>query len=215
MPVARSAPQLCGARPHGHDTDEPEDLIGQRWELGGQSTARLSAWRPAEDNRTMGSGDDGTITEDGHYLIVSGRRWRATDPAVPESLRKELVNELMAARRLVRSDPETARPRVQNAKVALGERGDPWWEPTAEGRRVRLAAAMRALLQHRRPEATICPSDAARVAGGESWRDLMDAAREVAAELSREGIIVVRQHGEDVDVAAATGPIRLARGPGW
>jgi hypothetical protein len=163
----------------------------------------------------MDAGDDGTMTADGRYLIVGGRRWRATDPGVPESLRQELVNELMAARRLVRSDPGTARPRVQDAKVALGERGDPWWEPTPDGRRVRLAAAMRALLRHRRPEATICPSDAARVAGGESWRDLMDEAREVAAELAREGIVVVRQRGADVDPAAAAGPIRLARGPGW
>jgi len=167
------------------------------------------------DNGPVSADEDGTMTADGRYLIVSGRRWRATDPAVPESLRKELVNELMAARRLVRSDPETARPRVQDAKVALGERGDPWWEPTPDGRRVRLAAAMRALLRHRRPEATICPSDAARVAGGESWRDLMDTAREVAAELAREEIIVVRQHGADVDPAAAVGPIRLARGPQW
>ncbi|WP_436532273.1 DUF3253 domain-containing protein [Actinoplanes sp. HUAS TT8] len=163
----------------------------------------------------MSRRDDGTLTDDGRYLVVSGRRWRATDPAIPEPLRQELVNELMAARRLVRSDPHTARPRVQDAKVALGERGDPWWEPTPDGRRVRLAAAMRALLRHRRPDATICPSDAARVAGGESWRDLMDAAREVATELARDGLITVRRHGHDVDPATATGPIRLARGPGW
>jgi uncharacterized protein DUF3253 len=163
----------------------------------------------------MTSGDEHTMTEDGRFLIVGGRRWRATDPAVPEKLRQELVNELMAARRLVRTDPGTARPRVQDAKVALGERGDPWWEPTADGRRARLAAAIRALLRHRSPEATICPSDAARVAGGESWRDLMDAAREVAAELARDGVITVRQRGEDVDLADVAGPVRLARGPEW
>ncbi|WP_433201183.1 DUF3253 domain-containing protein [Dactylosporangium sp. CS-047395] len=90
--------------------------------------------------------------------------------------------------------------------MALEARGD---------QRARLAAAMRALLRHRRPDATICPSDAARVAGGASWRALMATAREVAAELSARGTIVVRQHGEDVDIAAATGPIRLARGPAW
>lgn len=163
----------------------------------------------------MEAAEDGTVTADGRYLIVSGRRWRATDPAIPEALRKELVDELMAARRLVRTDPDAARPRVQDAKVALGERGDPWWEPTPAGRRVRLAAAMRALLAHRRPESTICPSDAARVAGGGSWRDLMGAAREVAAELSRDGVLAVRQHGADVDVATAVGPVRLARGPRW
>ncbi|GAA2356102.1 hypothetical protein Cme02nite_49120 [Catellatospora methionotrophica] len=159
--------------------------------------------------------DHGALTPDGRYLIVSGRRWRATDPAIPEPLRQELVDELMAARRLVRTDPQAARPRVRDAKVALGERGDPWWKPTPDGRRERLAAAMRALLWHRRPDATICPSDAARVAGGDAWRSLMTAAREVAGELSRQGVLTVRQHGVDVDAATAVGPVRLARGPGW
>jgi hypothetical protein len=163
----------------------------------------------------MDPDDDGTLTADGRYLIVSGRRERAADPAVPESLRRQLVGELMAARRLVDSDPDSALPRVQDAEVALGTRGEPWWEPTPGGRRARLAAAVRALLRHRRPDATICPSDAARAVGGRSWRELMDAAREVAAELSQEGTIVVRQRGADVDVAAAVGPVRLARGPAW
>ncbi|MGC4938137.1 DUF3253 domain-containing protein [Kribbella sp. DT2] len=71
------------------------------------------------------------------------------------------------------------------------------------------------LLRHRSPDATICPSDAARVVGGESWRELMDTTREVTAELSREGLIVARQQGADVDVGTAVGPIRLARGPRW
>ncbi|WP_155371015.1 DUF3253 domain-containing protein [Catellatospora vulcania] len=163
----------------------------------------------------MDPAEDGTTTADGRYLIVSGRRWRTTDPAIPETLRQELVDELMTARRLVRSDPQSARPRVQDAKVALGERGDPWWEPTPDGRRERLAATIRALLRHRRPDATVCPSEAARAAGGEAWRGLMDMAREVAGELSRQGVVAIRQHGADVDVAAASGPIRLARGPRW
>jgi hypothetical protein len=155
------------------------------------------------------------LTADGRYIVVDGRRWRATDPAIPEPLRKELVAELMSARRDVRSDPETARPRVQDAKVALGERGDPWWEPTPEGQRVRLAAAMRTLLRHRNPEATICPSDAARVVGGTSWRELLDLAREVAQGLAGDQVIVIRQHGSDVDLATAVGPVRLARGRRW
>lgn len=155
------------------------------------------------------------LTADGRYIVVDGRRWRASDPAIPEPLRKELVAELMAARREVRTDPETARPRVQDAKVALGERGDPWWDPTPEGQRSRLAAAMRVLLRHRSPEATICPSDAARVVGGTSWRDLMDTARDVAERLAGEQILVVRQQGKDVDLATAVGPVRLARGRRW
>lgn len=154
-------------------------------------------------------------TADGRYIVVDGRRWRASDPAIPDALRQELVDELMAARRDVRSDPETARPRVQDAKVALGERGEPWWQPTPEGQRLRLAAAVRVLLRHRNPEATICPSDAARVAGGTSWRELMETAREVAAALVRDEVIVMRQHGTDVDPATATGPVRLARGRRW
>ena len=163
----------------------------------------------------MNLSDEGTLTPDGRYVVVSGRRSRVADPAIPEALRRELASELAAAHRLGGDEPDVARSRQEDAMVALGERGEPWWEPTPGGRRVRLAAAMRALLWHRRPEATICPSDAARVAGGESWRELMDAARQVAAELSREGTVTVRQHGADVDVATAVGPIRLARGPRW
>jgi hypothetical protein len=125
----------------------------------------------------------------------------------PEPLRRELTKELTAARRLADSDPDAARPRIRDAELALGQRDDDQSE--------RLAAAMRALLRNRRPESTICPSDAARVVGGESWRDVMDPAREVAAELARQGVITVRQRGADVDLAAAVGPVRLARGPQW
>lgn len=163
-------------------------------------------------------------TPDGRYLMVDGRRWRASDPRIPEPLRAELVGELMAARRAVRDagtdeDEDAvrrARDRVQDAKHALGERGEPWWQPPSEdGLRDRLAAAMRTLLRRRKPESTICPSDAARVAGGETWRDAMDAARDVAAELAAAGLIEVRQQGSRVDPATATGALRLARGPDW
>ncbi|SDS70135.1 Protein of unknown function [Friedmanniella luteola] len=161
-------------------------------------------------------------TPDGRYLVIEGRRWRASDPAIPETLRTELVAELMAARRAVRdaAGEETAtaaaRRRVQDAKVALGERGEPWWEPpTDDGRRERLTAAVRALLRHRKPESTICPSDAARVSGGEGWRDAMDAARAVAAALAADGVVEVRQGGEKVDPTTATGALRLGRGPAW
>lgn len=159
-------------------------------------------------------------TEDGRYIVVDGRRWRASDPAIPDPLRVELVAELMDARRSIRGadEPATrlARARVQDAKVALGERGEPWWEePSEPGRRERLAATMRALLQHRDPAKTICPSDAARVVGGPDWRSAMEAARSVAAELTEAGVIEVRQRGVRVDIATARGPIRLGRGAAW
>lgn len=69
-------------------------------------------------------------TPTGHHITVHGRRWRASDPAIPAKLRQELVNALMAGRRGVRSDSErgsAARRSVQDAKVALGERGVEWW----------------------------------------------------------------------------------------
>lgn len=122
--------------------------------------------------------------------------------AVPEALRRELAAELAAAR------GEADAGRVADAEVALGERD-------AHGPRERLAATMRALLRHRRPQATICPSDAARVVGGGTWRELMDQAREVAGGLAADGVLVVRQRGQDVDIATARGPVRLARGPRW
>jgi hypothetical protein len=75
-------------------------------------------------------------TPDSHYVVIDGRKWRATDPSIPEERRKELVSELMAARRAVgqakregdRAAEKAARARVHAAKVALGERGRPWWE---------------------------------------------------------------------------------------
>ncbi|WP_428339291.1 hypothetical protein [Mycobacterium sp.] len=85
-------------------------------------------------------------TEDGHYVVINGRRWRATDPAIPEDRRDELVRTLMAWRREVRTAKGTpresdARAGVQAAKVALGERGSPpWWERTNEQRRNRWQA---------------------------------------------------------------------------
>jgi len=86
---------------------------------------------------------DATPTDDGHYVVISGRRWRATDPAVPEETAAVLRRALMAARRDVGAalrsgaDPAPARARVHAAKVALGERGTPWWEQTLDERRER------------------------------------------------------------------------------
>ncbi|EIW83203.1 hypothetical protein CONPUDRAFT_164189 [Coniophora puteana RWD-64-598 SS2] len=85
-------------------------------------------------------------TEDGHFAIIKGRKWRATDPLIPEKRAAELRKALMAARRAVKhaaSKEETtaARTRVQAAKVALGERGTPpWWEQTDDERRARWSA---------------------------------------------------------------------------
>lgn len=86
------------------------------------------------------------------YLEIDGRRWRRTDPAIDDDIRRRLVDELMSARRAVRdADGATARlaaarRRVHDAKVALGERGPRWWEPmTPTDVTERIDAATRAL----------------------------------------------------------------------
>lgn len=74
-------------------------------------------------------------TPDGRYLVVEGRLWRRSNPALGEKQRALLVEALMHARRdvgraLRSGDAEAerkARARVHRAKVALGERGPPWW----------------------------------------------------------------------------------------
>lgn len=149
-------------------------------------------------------------TDDGHYIVVDGRRWRASDPHIPEKLRAELVSELMAARRQVKTEGDAVRYRVHDAKVALGERGEPWWEPTDDGRRERMTAAYRALL--RRRDGTVCPSEVARIVGGERWRDLSNAARELAWDLADEGVAVITQKGRAV-TRGARGPIRVGAAP--
>lgn len=86
------------------------------------------------------------LTDDGHFIVINGRRWRATDPAIPEDRQAELTRILMAWRREVRRAKGTdgemaARAGVHAAKVALGERGSPpWWEQTDEQRRQRYQA---------------------------------------------------------------------------
>ena len=82
------------------------------------------------------------MTPDGRYLVIDGRRWRATDPAIPEERRAELTRILMAWRREVRRTKGTdeepvSRAGVLASKVALGERGTPWWEQSDDERRAR------------------------------------------------------------------------------
>ncbi len=162
------------------------------------------------------TGDGVERTDDGRYIIVNGRRWRASDPTIPEPFASELVRELMAARRAVRAAGEneaavrSARDRVHRAKIALGERGEPWWsEPTAEGRDARIAATVLALLSARGDDKTICPSDVARCVASPTWRPVMDDVRRIARSLADDGSIEVVQKGVVVeDPATARGPIR-------
>ncbi|MDI9896418.1 MULTISPECIES: hypothetical protein [Nocardiaceae] len=86
--------------------------------------------------------DEPERTEDGHYVVIKGRRWRATDPDIPEERNAELRSILMAWRRDVKrtSGAPESRAGVQATKVALGERGTPWWEQSDDERRARWEA---------------------------------------------------------------------------
>jgi hypothetical protein len=77
----------------------------------------------------------------------------------------------------------------------------------------KIEATIFALLEARAPDATLCPSDAARALGADeaAWRALMPEVRRVAAALARAGRLRVTQRGLDVDALEAHGPIRLAR----
>lgn len=145
-------------------------------------------------------------TPDGRYIVVKGRRWRAMDPSIPEPLRAELVSALMTGRRMVRTHGDAARVMVHDAKVALGERGAPWWEPTAEGLRMRMAATVRTLARAR-GEGDFTQDDIARVVGGDDWREHLDTVAEVVAQLREEGVVRTQaaDAAEPVRIAAAQG----------
>lgn len=68
------------------------------------------------------------------------------------------------------------------------------------------------LLSERSDSSSICPSDVARSLGNEdSWRELMDPVRAVAAQLAKDGRVRVTQGQETVDVETAKGPVRIRR----
>jgi hypothetical protein len=75
------------------------------------------------------------VTPDGRYFVVRGRLWRRANPNLPAEQRDVLVNQLMGARRAVKAAMKSgvaaelslARKAVDEAKIALGERGPVWW----------------------------------------------------------------------------------------
>jgi hypothetical protein len=75
----------------------------------------------------------------------------------------------------------------------------------------RLERALEELLDQRRPDASVCPSEAARAVAPEDWRDLMPAARAAAGRLVADGRAEVTQGGKVVDVTTARGPVRVRR----
>lgn len=98
----------------------------------------------------MASGTEGESVDDERWLVIDGRRWRRTDPALPDDLAARLRSHLGRARSAVRTakraDDAAAlaavRHRVGLAKAGLGERGPRWWEDEVEARLDRARAAL-------------------------------------------------------------------------
>ena len=74
-----------------------------------------------------------------------------------------------------------------------------------------LEDAILRLLNARARDASICPSEAARAVGGESWQSLMEPARKAARRLVAQEKAQITQGGKVVDPSRAKGPIRIRR----
>ena len=75
-------------------------------------------------------------TPDGRYFVARSRLWRCTNPTLPDPERRAHVKALMRARNAVRlaeneAEEREARATVNEAKIALGERGPVWWDDGA------------------------------------------------------------------------------------
>ena len=178
---------------------------------------------------------DGILTPDRRYLVVRGRLWRASNPALPPEDRIRWTKALMSARRAVgqagrTGDPPAlhrARGRVDRAKRALGERGPVWWTDGAPdyNRRLvrntpysvwyedasRFAGTIQNLLRLRRENASICPSDVARAERPVNWRTHMETVRWVGAHLARRGLLTITQRGDRLNPdEPIKGPVRFS-----
>ncbi len=100
-------------------------------------------------------------SDDERFFLHSGRRWRKTDPSLPEDVKARLMSHLGRGRSGVRNSAKgddggalpRARRTVQLAKEGLGERGTPWWEQSEAERTARWTAALEELdaLHPKRP----------------------------------------------------------------
>jgi hypothetical protein len=148
---------------------------------------------PSDDPQAITS----LSSDDERYLVINGRRWRRSNPNIPENLRQELVHELMRARRqlvapISKAAEKRARAAVHDAKVALGERGHPWWiDPTEEGDNQRIAAALRALLRSR-TNGPAYSTEIAQIVRSTSPHAISEAVHRVALGMQNEGLLKIR-----------------------
>lgn len=91
--------------------------------------------------------------DDERWIVIDGRRWRRTDPSLPDEIVEALKSHLGRGRSGVRvakkaGDDDAvaaARRRVGLAKTGLGERGPYWWEQSADARLARARTALHEL----------------------------------------------------------------------
>lgn len=99
--------------------------------------------------------------EDEKWLVIDGRRWRRTDPSLPDDVVTALTSHLGRARAAVRVAKQSgesaaisaARERVNLAKHGLGERGPYWWDEPEDARTDRAREAITRLDQLDPPRA--------------------------------------------------------------
>jgi len=65
------------------------------------------------------------------------------------------------------------------------------------------------IAKQRGPEKSTCPSEVARLLFPADWRKHMEAIRDVATDLHRQGKVIITQKGLPVDVDHIKGPIRI------
>lgn len=72
-----------------------------------------------------------------------------------------------------------------------------------------IARTVLALLDRRAPDATVCPSEAARAVGGADWRAAMPAVHAAVDGVVADGRVRLRWKG--VAMAVRDGPYRIGR----
>lgn len=88
--------------------------------------------------------------ENERWLVIDGRRWRRTDPCLPDDLAAALRSHLGKGRSGVGAAKRAgddaavaaARHRVGLAKHGLGERGPYWWDEPEDDRIARAREAL-------------------------------------------------------------------------
>lgn len=108
---------------------------------------------PVSPSPTDGTVDAADPDDDARWLVIGGRRWRRTDPSLPDDLVERLTSHLGRGRSGVRTAKRAgdhdavaaARQRVGLAKHGLDERGPRWWESEEADRLARAEQALRDL----------------------------------------------------------------------